>query len=81
MSSQRLAWGHRAGDAGCDLLKQEVVMLNLGSQVVVQQLEGRELLVHRLRVFRLLLLHDLPPCFDHRLHLQLDLAEQLVEFL
>ena len=53
----------------------------LGPQVVVQQLQGRQLLVHGLGVLRLLLLHDLPARLDHSLHLQLHLTQQLVQFL
>lgn len=50
-------------------------------QVIVEQFERSELIVHGLGVLRLLFLHDLPPRLYHRLHLKLHLTQQFVEFL
>lgn len=50
----------------------------LSPEVIIEQLESSELLVHGLGVLRLLFLHNLSTCLYHRLHLQLHLTQQLV---
>lgn len=56
-------------------------MSYLCPQVIVKQFESGKLFVHGLGVLRLLFLHNLATCFYHRLHLQLYLTQQLVQFL
>lgn len=56
-------------------------LIYLCSQVIVEKFESSELFVHGLGVLRLLFLHNLSTSLYHRLHLQLHLTQQLVQFL
>lgn len=56
-------------------------MRYLRPEFIVEQFKSSKLLVHGLGVLRLLFLHNLAACFYHRLHLQLHLTKQLVQFL
>lgn len=54
---------------------------HLGTQVIVEHLQRRQLLVHPLGVVCLLLLNNVPSCFDDGLHFKLDFTQSFVEFL
>lgn len=56
-------------------------MRYLRPEFIVEQFKSSKLLVHGLGVLCLLFLHNLAACFYHRLHLQLHLTQQLVQFL
>lgn len=56
-------------------------MSYLSPQIVVEKFQSGQLFVHSFRILRLLFLHNLTARFDHRLHLQLHLTQQLVQFL
>ncbi len=59
-------------------LKSFQIIRYLCPEIIVEQFESSELLVHGLGVLRLLFLHNLSTCFYYRLHLQLHLTQQLV---
>src|SRR4029434_7082208 len=54
---------------------------HLCHKVIVEQLEGGELLVHALGVFCLLFLHNLPARLNHRLYLHLHVTQHLIQSL
>lgn len=54
---------------------------HLGTQVIVENLQRSQLLIHPLGVVSLLLLDNVPSCFDYRLHLKLDFTQNFIEFL
>ena len=53
----------------------------LGTQVIVENLQRSQLPIHPLGVVGLLLLDNVPSCFDDSLHFQLDFAQSFIEFL
>ena len=54
---------------------------HLGAQVVVENLQRGQLFVHPFRIVGLLLLDNVPSCFDYSLHFKLDFTQNFIEFL
>ena len=57
------------------------MLSHLGTQVIVENLQRSQLLIHPFGVVGLLLLDDVPSCLDHRLHFKLDFTQDFIEFL
>ena len=54
---------------------------HLGTQVIVENLQRSQLLIHPLGVVSLLLLDNVSSCFDYSLHFKLDFTQNFIEFL
>lgn len=53
----------------------------LCTQIIIKELQCRQLLIHAFRVVSLLFLHNLPSCFDYSLHFKLYFTEGFIKFL